>query len=423
MLDDIGWRIAVVDLVQALLTEGVTHEHVGIVGRLQEAFGVDGARAQIDQVQELGCQFGVVAQVVVVGVDGQGIKEIAVDGDFPEIPRAGRAEQWQHQIRPVGNAPVGQGDAEIVLLEWQADTAGRIKEAAEADGQVDQEAPAGLQRALGPALQEVIAHRDRHAKIGEEVADRAAHRVIGDLAVADRDRPDHRLVQGPVEGIGLAIEFFPWIVVSRLRHGAAGQQQDQAEGYQVFPVCERLLRCRAMHRFRFQFCAIAGVPFYCTMQFAKYQNPTGRANAVKWQAAHDTRPGPGTIVRAIASRPVARINYARGCVRGRFFVFQGFELMARITVEDCLEVVDNRFELVMMATRRARQLANGAEPTVDPEADKPSVVALREIAERRIDMAMIDEIDRAERERKEREALEWAAAEVDEDLSKSGDDL
>lgn len=97
--------------------------------------------------------------------------------------------------------------------------------------------------------------------------------------------------------------------------------------------------------------------------------------------------------------------------------------MARITVEDCLEVVDNRFELVMMATRRARQLANGAEPAVDPEADKPTVVALREIAERRIDMATIDEIDRAERERKEREALEWAAAEVDEDLSKSGDDL
>ena len=97
--------------------------------------------------------------------------------------------------------------------------------------------------------------------------------------------------------------------------------------------------------------------------------------------------------------------------------------MARITVEDCLEVVDNRFELVMMATRRARQLANGAEAAVEPEADKPTVVALREIAERRIDMATIDEIDRAERERKEREALEWAAAEVDEDLSKTGDDL
>ena len=59
--------------------------------------------------------------------------------------------------------------------------------------------------------------------------------------------------------------------------------------------------------------------------------------------------------------------------------------MARITVEDCLEVVDNRFELVMMAAKRARQLANGVEPKIDnSEAnDKPTVLALREIAARR----------------------------------------
>ncbi|MBD8897482.1 DNA-directed RNA polymerase subunit omega [Rhodanobacter sp. DHG33] len=95
--------------------------------------------------------------------------------------------------------------------------------------------------------------------------------------------------------------------------------------------------------------------------------------------------------------------------------------MARITVEDCLEVVDNRFELVLMATKRARQLAKGAEPAVNPNNDKPSVLALREIAGRRIDQATIDEIDKAERERAEREALEWAAAEVDDDL-KVGDD-
>lgn len=97
--------------------------------------------------------------------------------------------------------------------------------------------------------------------------------------------------------------------------------------------------------------------------------------------------------------------------------------MARITVEDCLEVVDNRFELVLMATKRARQLAKGAAAAVDAHNDKPTVLALREIAERRISQEMIDEIDRQERERKEREALEWAAAEVDDDISKGGDDL
>ena len=97
--------------------------------------------------------------------------------------------------------------------------------------------------------------------------------------------------------------------------------------------------------------------------------------------------------------------------------------MARITVEDCLEVVDNRFELVLMATRRVRQLAKGATAAVDGHNDKPTVLALREIADRKVDHAMIDEIDKQERERKEREALEWAAAEVDDDLSKGGDDL
>ena len=99
--------------------------------------------------------------------------------------------------------------------------------------------------------------------------------------------------------------------------------------------------------------------------------------------------------------------------------------MARITVEDCLEVVDNRFELVMMASRRARQLANNVPATLDnsEHADKPTVLALREIAARTIDHALIEAVDKSERERKEREALEWAAAEVvaDEDMSKGED--
>ena len=98
--------------------------------------------------------------------------------------------------------------------------------------------------------------------------------------------------------------------------------------------------------------------------------------------------------------------------------------MARITVEDCLEVVNNRFELVMMASKRARQLANGVQATIDNrEEDKPTVLALREIAGRRIDNALIEEVEKAERERIEREALEWAAAEVvaDDDMSRLDD--
>ena len=59
--------------------------------------------------------------------------------------------------------------------------------------------------------------------------------------------------------------------------------------------------------------------------------------------------------------------------------------MARITVEDCLANVDNRFDLVLTATKRARQIANGADPLVEEQNDKPTVIALREIAEGLID--------------------------------------
>jgi len=54
--------------------------------------------------------------------------------------------------------------------------------------------------------------------------------------------------------------------------------------------------------------------------------------------------------------------------------------MARVTVEDCLEHVDNRFELVLTASKRARKISIGAEPLVPMENDKPTVIALREIA-------------------------------------------
>jgi DNA-directed RNA polymerase subunit omega len=64
--------------------------------------------------------------------------------------------------------------------------------------------------------------------------------------------------------------------------------------------------------------------------------------------------------------------------------------MARITVEDCLDHVDNRFELVLVSSKRARQLATGGkEPMVPEENDKPTVLALREIEEGFIDASIL----------------------------------
>lgn len=71
--------------------------------------------------------------------------------------------------------------------------------------------------------------------------------------------------------------------------------------------------------------------------------------------------------------------------------------MARVTVEDCLASVDNRFELVMVASKRARQLATGGRaPLVQAESDKPTVLALREIAEGLITPDMLDREDEIE---------------------------
>lgn len=67
--------------------------------------------------------------------------------------------------------------------------------------------------------------------------------------------------------------------------------------------------------------------------------------------------------------------------------------MARITVEDCLGQVDNRFELVLTGARRARQIANGSDPMVERENDKPTVIALREIAAGNISRERLDEIE------------------------------
>ena len=68
--------------------------------------------------------------------------------------------------------------------------------------------------------------------------------------------------------------------------------------------------------------------------------------------------------------------------------------MARVTIEDCLHSVDNRFELVLVASKRARQLAKGiAEPMLEWEKDKPTVMALREIAAGKIDRSILTQKD------------------------------
>jgi DNA-directed RNA polymerase subunit omega len=78
--------------------------------------------------------------------------------------------------------------------------------------------------------------------------------------------------------------------------------------------------------------------------------------------------------------------------------------VARITVEDCLQNIPNLFELVMVAAKRARRVANGAEPLLDRENDKPTVVALREIAAGLVTKDLLDEADQTPEDLMSREA-------------------
>jgi DNA-directed RNA polymerase subunit omega len=104
--------------------------------------------------------------------------------------------------------------------------------------------------------------------------------------------------------------------------------------------------------------------------------------------------------------PLIRLNFqyftlrrqGRGWRERRYFCYDftpsiGTLSMARITVEDCLQNEPNLFNLVLLAAKRARRLANGAEATVEWENDKPTVVALREIAAGNITLEMLEETE------------------------------
>ena len=85
--------------------------------------------------------------------------------------------------------------------------------------------------------------------------------------------------------------------------------------------------------------------------------------------------------------------------------------MARVTVEDCLENVDNRFELVMVASKRARQMATGGKDAlVEEESDKPTVIALREIAEGLITPDILAREDELDAEEELAEVMESSSA-------------
>jgi DNA-directed RNA polymerase subunit omega len=89
--------------------------------------------------------------------------------------------------------------------------------------------------------------------------------------------------------------------------------------------------------------------------------------------------------------------------------------MARVTVEDCLDNVDNRFQLVLVATKRARQLEKGKDPHLAWENDKPTVLALREIAAGLVGREVLDAVDQEPEEEIEEEVAAPVVISMDND--------
>ncbi len=90
--------------------------------------------------------------------------------------------------------------------------------------------------------------------------------------------------------------------------------------------------------------------------------------------------------------------------------------MARVTVEDCLQHMDNRFDMTLLAARRARQIALGNDPLVEANDDKPTVIALREIAEGKMNPEIYQKIEDAARAAREAAAAEEAIAAAQEKM-------
>jgi len=85
--------------------------------------------------------------------------------------------------------------------------------------------------------------------------------------------------------------------------------------------------------------------------------------------------------------------------------------MARVTVEDAVDKIGNRFDLILVAARRARQIATGGkDPMVDPENDKPTVIALREIEAGLVTNTSLDSIELVEEQNQEAAELAAVAA-------------
>src|SRR6266550_5152089 len=215
-------RVAVVDEASAPLQVGVALEEVLVERRLlQDAARVQQIGAHTHQAQrDRGIAQPDRPEIADrIGIDvGRGADAVA---------QRARAQNRQHEIRTVANAPAAQGLAEILVVLLDAHVGRHVVNAQQPEGAVEGEARPVLHAVLDLALQQVVDADEKVGDVGKEIAHPAADLLVQQIAISRRHRPGDRRVDGLVELVHAAVESFEWIAWIAVRGGACRQKRKQ----------------------------------------------------------------------------------------------------------------------------------------------------------------------------------------------------
>ncbi len=137
------------------------------------------------------------------------------------VAQVGRAQRRKNQVRPLGNAPITEGLAEIFALTRQPHARCRVPEAAHTQDAVEQETCSGVRRALALELSQAVEQRRHFAEVAEEIAHAGAHRPRRDVAIAAHHRQHHPLIEPIVEVVDAPVDRLERIVDVQCLEGGA----------------------------------------------------------------------------------------------------------------------------------------------------------------------------------------------------------
>src|SRR5467141_3379618 len=215
-------RLSIIDQAPAALQVGVALEYVLVERRLlQDAARVQQIGAHIDQAQrDRGIAQPDRPEIADrIGIDvGRGSNAVA---------QRARAENRQHEIRTVANAPAAQGLAKILVVLLDPHVGRHIVNAQQPAGAVEGEARPVHHAVLELALQQVVDADEKVADVGKEIAHPAADLLVQQVVISRRHRLGDRLVDGLVELVDAAVEPFERIAWIAVRAGACRQNREQ----------------------------------------------------------------------------------------------------------------------------------------------------------------------------------------------------